>query len=101
MGLATGGAKPSLALTTLRRETLDDMTRGRLRGWAMIGAVVFAVLACLAWPDLLAVVLGLGVAVVLALVSLWLHLSLPDAETATASNTEVDDTRDATTGAPD
>lgn len=99
--MATGSAKPSLAVTTLRRETLADMTRGRLRGWALIGAVVFAVLACLAWPDLLAVVLGMGVAVVFALASLWLHLSLRDVETASTSDAEADDTRDVTTGEPD
>jgi hypothetical protein len=101
MSLTPGGAKPSLALTTLRGETLADMNRGRLRGWALVGVVLLAVIGALAWPDLLAVITAIGIAAVLAVAAVWIHLSLRDAETPVGSADDAVETRDSTTGEND
>jgi len=75
-----GGGKGPLAVTEMRGETLADMNRGRIRGWVLIGAVVFAVVAVLSWPDLFYVLVSAALAVVLVAVGLWIHLALPDTE---------------------
>jgi len=98
MSLTPGGAKSSLALTTLRAETLADMNRGRLRGWALLGAVLSAVIGALAWPDLLAVITAIGLATLLVVTAVWIHLSLRDAEKPMSPGEEAMETRDSTTG---
>jgi hypothetical protein len=51
MTLAGPGRTP-LTATALREETLADMNRGRLRGWAAlaVGALIFFAIA--SWPNL-------------------------------------------------
>ena len=80
--MAVGSSsKTPLAVTNLRGATLADMNRGRLRGWAALGAVIVAVLAALAWPDLLAVLVLGAVALALAFAYLGATLTLKDGET--------------------
>jgi hypothetical protein len=93
--VVAGSNRAPIAVTTLRRETLADMSRGRLRGWTIIGAIVFAVLAILSWPDPLGVLAFLGATVICAGAFVWIHVTLRDAEG------EADDSRDGTTGEQD
>ncbi len=96
-----GGGKTPLALTTLRGETLADMNRGRLRGWVWIGSAVLVVLAILAWPNLIIVLVSASLAVGMVLVGVWIHLALPGAETDEASKSDDGEPRDFTTGGRD
>lgn len=61
-------------------ETLANINRGRFRGWVGIAAVLLVVLAVLSWPYLLGVVAFLAVAVVCAIVQVWVYRNLPDSE---------------------
>jgi len=54
MSLAGPGRTP-LALTNLRKETLADLNRGRLRGWVALGVGALIVFAIVAWPNLILV----------------------------------------------
>lgn len=76
-----GGGKAPIGVTTFRTETLADMNRGRLRGWVIIAGVLVGFLSILAWPSLLPFALLLGIAAVLLVLGVWIHLTLPDAET--------------------
>ena len=83
---ATSG--PGLAATTMPRETLADINRGRLRGWAMIAAIFLVVLALLSWPYLLGFVVFLAAAVAAIAVAIWLHWTLPGVEEAPSEEGE-------------
>jgi predicted tellurium resistance membrane protein TerC len=65
----------------MRPATLAGTNRGRLRGWGLIGAIGFAILAILSWPSLLsfAVFLVAGAACMGAVA--WVHFTLPEVET--------------------
>jgi len=94
--MAVGASsKAPLSVTNLRGTTLADVNRGRLRGWAAVGAAILAVLAAFAWPDLLAVIVLAAAATVAALAYLWVVLSLRDVES------DADEERDPSTGGPD
>lgn len=97
----SGGGRAPIGLTTMRGTTLADMNRGRVRGWALIGSGVLVVLAVLSWPDLAWVLVSAGLAAGLALFTLWIHLSLPDAETEGDSDAEMTEPADLTTGERD
>ncbi len=73
------------------------MNRGRLRGWALIGAVILVALAILSWPALVRVPRSAGIAVGPVLLTIWVHLSLPDAETEGDSDAEMAETSNLTT----
>lgn len=91
--MAVGASsRAPLSVTNLRGTTLADMNRGRLRGWAALGAVILAALAAFAWPDLLAVVILGAAAGAAALAYLWVILHLRDAES------DGDEEREASTG---
>ena len=93
--MAVGASsKAPLSVTNLSGTILADVNRGRLRGWAAVGAAILAVLAAFAWPDLLAVIVLAAAATVAAFAYLWMVLSLPDVE----SDAEE---RDPSTGGPD
>ena len=64
----------------MRAETLANVNRGRIRGWAGIAAIVLGVLAALSWPYLLGVGAFLTAAVACMAVVVWVHRSLPDVE---------------------
>ena len=68
------------------------MSRGRLRGWALIGAVILVVLAIPSPPALVRVLTSVRIAVGLVLFTTWVHLSLPDAETECDSDAEMAET---------
>ena len=76
--MATRG--PGLAATTLRTETIVDINRGRLRGWAVIAAAIFVVLAALSWPALVYFVVFLAAAAASLVASVWVHLTYPNVE---------------------
>ena len=73
---SVGGSKTPLALTTLPGSTLAELNRGRLRGWVAIAAILLAMLAGLAWPDLLGVLILAATAAALAAAYVWISLSL-------------------------
>ena len=56
MTMASPGRTP-LNVTALREETLADMNRGRLRGWAALGVGALIFFAIASWPNLVLVVL--------------------------------------------
>jgi len=76
--VATRG--PGLAATTMRRDTLVDINRGRIRGWSLILAIFLVVLALLSWPFLLGVVAFIAAAAVCVGVAVWVHWTLPDVD---------------------
>jgi len=81
---------PGLAATTMRVETLADVNRGRLRGWALIAAIFLVVLALLSWPYLLGFVVFLAAAAAAIVVAIWVHLTLPDVEGELSEDGESD-----------
>lgn len=86
MSFGSGGtAKPPIAMATLRPETMADMNRGRLRGWVFVGAALFLLLAALAWPSLLYVVISAVLAAFMLGLGVWMHVTLPDVESKAAT----------------
>jgi hypothetical protein len=65
--------------------------RGALRGYVWIAAAGFAVLAYLAWPNLLWLVVLLGVGILLACAGLWMQWSLSagDRDAADSEDSEL------------
>ena len=86
--VATRG--PGLAATAMPVETLADINRGRLRGWASIGAILLVVLAVLSWPYLLGVAVFLVAAAACFGLAIWVHLTLPDVEKEPSGEGESD-----------
>jgi len=78
--VVAGSSRAPIAITSLRRETLADMSRGRLRGWALLGAILLAVFAALSWPYLLGVLVFLAAAAACIGAFVWIQWSLRDAE---------------------
>ncbi|MGA8604843.1 MAG: hypothetical protein WB788_07275 [Thermoplasmata archaeon] len=74
--VATRG--PGLAATEMPVEPLADINRGRLRGWASIGAILLVVLGVLSWPYLLGVAVFLVAAAVCFGLAIWVHTTLTD-----------------------
>ena len=78
-GISTGGGgKASLGVTEVRPETLVDINRGRLRGWIFVGGAVLVLLAALAWPDLLIVIISGCAAAAMFAVGVWFSQAIPD-----------------------
>lgn len=90
--MATRG--PGLAATSMRADTVANVNRGRIRGWAGIAAALLVVLAALSWPYLPGVVVFLVGAVACLFVLVWVHRTLPDVE-------KEQDGRDSATGGHD
>ncbi|MGC2205676.1 MAG: hypothetical protein WA719_07135 [Thermoplasmata archaeon] len=58
------GRNPGLDATMFQTEELVGWNRGRVRGWALLGAVVAALAANFSWPDEPAVRVCVGTAAV-------------------------------------
>ena len=93
--MVAGSNRAPIAITTLRRESLSDLSRGRLRGWAVLGALVLAVLAALSWPDPLGVLGFLAGAGACLAGFVWVQRTLRDADP------DAVETRDPATGHQD
>jgi hypothetical protein len=89
---------PGIAATTMRPETIVNVNRGRIRGWAAIAAVLLVALAALSWPNFLGFTVFLAAALAAIGVAVWAQLSLPDVE---EEEDEESETRDTETGERD
>jgi hypothetical protein len=99
--MASGGRNPGLALTTFRTETLVDWNRGRVRGWALLGAIVLAITALLSWPDGMLVLACTAGAVALALVEGWLPHTVNGSQMEPGLDLTATEPRDAAACGPD
>lgn len=61
-----------------------------------IGAALPAFLGILAWPDLLIVLVSVGLAAGMVIAGVWIHLTLPDAETEENPNSDQAEPQDLT-----
>jgi hypothetical protein len=95
------GGKVPFGVTTFRRETVADLNRGQMRGWVGLAAAAFAILAILSWPSIEYVVLSALLAVGMALVVVWIHFTMPDAELAAHRRQHPEEPAEAGTGGPD
>jgi len=85
-----GPGRTPLALTNLRKETLADMNRGRLRGWIALGVGALIVFAIVAWPNLILVLVFVLAAATLGLFFARVTLAtLSDAERTRADDGEL------------
>jgi hypothetical protein len=75
-----GGGKAPLSATAMRPATLRDINRGQIRGWVFLGGALFAVLALLSWPDLLAVLIFVGLGAVMVGLGFGIQRTLRDTE---------------------
>jgi small-conductance mechanosensitive channel len=75
-----GGRDYSLVGEATKEEIGKFRYVGRLREWAVVAAVIFAVFAALSWTSLLYFLVFLGAAVALALLAVIAHFARPVVE---------------------